>query len=82
MLTFVVGTLGAAYITLTDKGKLSDWFCATWEFTKQIVPLLLCSVLISGFTLNRPGYEGIITSEWVYSLVGEFNIFQLFCGYC
>ena len=46
------------------------WVESTWEFTKQILPLLLIGVLIAGFALGRPGYEGMIPSGWVTSLVG------------
>lgn len=81
MLTFAVATLGIAYITSTDntdKGELSDWFRATWDYTKQIVPLLFWGVLLAGFALGRPGYQGIIPSQWVYTLVGGNSLFANF----
>lgn len=48
----------------------SDWLEATWAFAKQISPLLLMGILVSGFLLGRPGHEGIIPSAWINSLVG------------
>jgi uncharacterized membrane protein YraQ (UPF0718 family) len=32
-----------------------DWFAATWEFAKQILPLLLFGVMVAGLLLGRPG---------------------------
>lgn len=48
-----------------------DWMDHTWNFAKQIMPLLLLGVLVAGFLLGRPGHEGMIPSEWVSSLVGD-----------
>jgi len=45
-----------------------------WDYTKQIVPLLLGGVLVAGFLLGRPGHEGMIPSEWISSLVGGNSI--------
>ena len=42
----------------------------SWEFTKQILPLLLIGVLIAGFALGRPGHEGMIPSTWISGFVG------------
>ncbi len=52
------------------KDELRDWTLSTWIFAKQIFPLLFAGVLISGFLLGRPGYEGIIPGRWVEHLVG------------
>jgi uncharacterized protein len=50
--------------------ELKDWVYSTWEFAKQILPLLFIGVLASGFLLGRPGHEGIVSSRWVALLVG------------
>lgn len=70
VLPFAAGALGLALITSTDKGESGDWFHSTWDFAKQITPLLLGGVLVSGFLLGRPGHEGIIPGEWVSAAVG------------
>lgn len=67
---FAVGAVGFSAVASTAQGEVGDWFDATWEFAKQIVPLLLAGVLISGFLLGRPGQEGLIPSAWVSGLVG------------
>jgi len=52
------------------KEELKEWTFSTWVFTKQIFPLLFAGVLVAGFLLGRPGYEGVIPSEWITRLVG------------
>jgi len=52
------------------KDELGEWVSSTWDFAKQILPLLFVGVLAAGFLLGRPGHEGIIPSEWVARLVG------------
>jgi len=67
---FVTATVGITLSAMSTEGDMQDWVDATWEFAKQILPLLLIGVLIAGFALGRPGHEGMIPSEWVGSLVG------------
>jgi len=67
---FVTATTGVTVSAMTTGGEMRAWVESTWEFTKQILPLLLIGVLIAGFALGRPGYEGMIPSGWVTSLVG------------
>jgi uncharacterized membrane protein YraQ (UPF0718 family) len=75
---FTAGIIGLSVITSTDEGEPGEWFNASWDFTKQILPLLLFGVLISGFLLGRPGNEGLIPSVWVSRLVGGNSLFANF----
>ncbi len=52
------------------KREREQWYYETWEFAMKIMPLLFGGVLVAGFVLGRPGYEGIIPSHWVSLLVG------------
>jgi uncharacterized protein len=70
IVTFAIGAIGLGLITSTDKGEAEEWFGQTWDFTKQILPLLLMGVLAAGLLLGRPGGEGIIPSGWVDWAVG------------
>lgn len=70
LIPFAAGFIGLSIFTSNDKGETGDWFNSTWGFAKQILPLLLIGVLISGFLLGRPGHEGVIPSSWVAALVG------------
>ena len=56
------------------KNEIFEWLGATWEYAKQILPLLLFGVLIAGFLLGRPGREGIIPTEWINRAVGGNSI--------
>lgn len=69
-LPFVVATAGLTGSAMTTKGEMAAWIDSTWDFAKQILPLLLIGVLLAGFALGRPGHEGMIHSGWVASLVG------------
>ncbi|UCF86053.1 MAG: permease [Desulfobacteraceae bacterium] len=78
IIPFTAGIIGLSVITGTDEGETGEWFNASWDFTKQILPLLLFGVLISGFLLGRPGNEGLIPSVWVSRLVGGNSLFANF----
>lgn len=78
VLAFGVGVVGLGLSTATSDGELGDWFAASWDFTKQVTPLLLVGVLAAGFLLGRPGHEGYIPSSWVSSLVGGNGLFANF----
>ncbi len=78
MLAFAAAMLGLSYLTATENDEMKDWFEASWDFTKQIAPLLVWGVLIAGFALGRPGEEGIIPSEWISMLVGGNSLFANF----
>jgi hypothetical protein len=67
---FLAGVLGLGVITAGREGELGDWFDQSWQFTKQIMPLLLGGVLVAGFLLGRPGGEGVIPAAWVNDAVG------------
>jgi uncharacterized membrane protein YraQ (UPF0718 family) len=71
-----LAALGAAIFVLLrmTKGEAGEWIESTWSFAKQIMPLLLVGVLVSGFLLGRPGHEGIVPSSWVSGAVGGNSI--------
>ena len=67
---FSAGIVALVILLTTTRGETESWFLATWDFAKQITPLLLAGVLAAGLLLGRPGSEGLIPSQWVSSLVG------------
>jgi hypothetical protein len=71
---FAVALLGLGASTSVTGGEAGEWFAATWEYTKQITPLLLGGVLVAGLLLGRPGHEGLIPSTWVASAVGGNSV--------
>jgi hypothetical protein len=78
MISFAGAMIGISYLTSSGNEEMRDWFKSTWDFSKQILPLLLWGVLAAGFALGRPGQEGIIPSEWIASLVGGNSLFANF----
>jgi uncharacterized membrane protein YraQ (UPF0718 family) len=53
------------------KDELGQWVQATWAFAKQITPLLLGGILVSGWLMGRPGIDaGLVPSSWVAGVVG------------
>ena len=52
------------------KEELQGWVQATWDFAKQILPLLFGGVLVAGFLLGRPGYPALIPESYIQMLVG------------
>jgi hypothetical protein len=72
-LPFAIGALGIILLAATREQD-QEWATETWSFTKQIMPLLLGGVFIAGLLLGRPGYEGLIPSEWVSMAVGDNSL--------
>jgi uncharacterized membrane protein YraQ (UPF0718 family) len=84
LLPFSAGILGLSWLTSTNKGEAGEWFASSWDFTKQILPLLLFGVLVAGALLGRPGHEALIPSDWVSRAVGgnslQSNFVAAFAG--
>ena len=71
LIPFAAAVVGLSVILARDRGEGGEWFVQTWGFTKQIMPVLFFGVLVAGFLLGRPGYEGFIPSQYVQMLVGD-----------
>lgn len=71
LIAFSAGIVLFTVCLVTTRGGTETWFLSTWDFTKQITPLLFGGVLVAGLLLGRPeGAEGLIPSRWVSDLVG------------
>jgi uncharacterized protein len=58
-----------------SKDELGQWVQATWGFAKQITPLLLGGILVSGWLMGRPGLDtGLVPSSWVAGVVGGDSV--------
>ncbi len=58
-----------------SKSELGQWVEVSWDFAKQILPLLLIGVFVSGgFLGSAPGKEGLIPSRWVTAAVGDNSL--------
>jgi uncharacterized protein len=84
LVPMIVGIAGLSLITLFDRREPEnrEWTIASWDFAKQIMPLLAIGVLIAGFLLGSThddtAMAGIIPNEWVAALVGGNSVFSNF----
>jgi uncharacterized membrane protein YraQ (UPF0718 family) len=74
LIAFSAGIIGLTVLITTTRGETENWFLSTWDFTKQIMPLLFAGVIAAGLLLGRPGSEGLIPSQWVSGLVGGNSV--------
>ncbi|MDQ7832132.1 MAG: permease [Desulfovibrionaceae bacterium] len=79
-MAFTVAVVGLSFFISRDEDELGQWFKSSWDFAKQILPLLLFGVLIAGVLLGRPGYEGLIPSEWVSRALGGNSLLANFAA--
>ncbi len=81
---FSAGIIGLSVVLMQGKDEEKEWLESTWDFAKQILPLLLFGVLVAGLLLGRVGKEGLIPSEWIDRAVGGnslmANFFASFAG--
>jgi hypothetical protein len=78
----MVGVTALSIITLIDKRDEDNkqWTLSTWDFAKQILPLLAIGVVIAGFLLgsthDNTAIAGVIPNEWIAKLVGGNSVFS------
>ncbi len=70
LIAFSAGIIALVIMLTSTRGETESWFLSTWDFAKQILPLLFAGVLVAGLLLGRPGSEGLIPSQWISGLVG------------
>ena len=82
LIPMVVGIAGLSVITLIDKrdSDNKEWTLASWDFAKQIMPMLAIGVVIAGFLLGSTHDDtvmaGIIPNAWIANLVGGNSVFS------
>ena len=80
----LVGIISLSVITLLDKtdDENREWTMSTWDFAKQILPLLAIGVVTAGFLLGSTHdgktIAGVIPNEWISALVGGNSVFSNF----
>lgn len=58
------------------RDELRAWVLGSWEFAKQILPLLLGGVLVAGWLMGRPGHDsGLLPDAWVSGALGGNSLF-------
>lgn len=82
IIPMLVGITTLSIITLLDKNddENKEWTISSWEFAKQILPLLAIGVVTAGFLLGSTHdgqtISGVIPGEWIQWLVGGNSIFS------
>ncbi|MFH1676020.1 MAG: permease, partial [bacterium] len=71
---FGAGIIGLSVLLFSREGESREWLDQSWALAKQIAPLLLYGVLVSGALLGRSGNGGLIPSQWVASAVGGNSV--------
>ncbi len=67
---FIVAVAGLAIVGAAGTQDSREWMSESWGLAARILPLLFVGILIAGALLGRPGYEGLIPTQWVYRIVG------------
>ena len=79
LIPMIVGIASLTVITLFDGGDNKEWTLSSWDFTKQIMPLLALGVIVAGFLLgsthDSTHIAGIIPETWISNLVGGNSLF-------
>ena len=82
LVPMVLGISALSIITLLEEGENRDWTLSTWDFTKQILPLLAVGVIIAGFLLgsthDNTQLAGVIPNRWIEMFVGGNSLFSNF----
>jgi len=82
LVPMILGIAMLSIITLLNGGETKEWTLSSWDFTKQIMPLLALGILIAGFLLGSTHDDvqiaGIIPSDWISKLVGGNSLFANF----
>jgi len=82
LVPMLVGIISLSIITIKDKNDSEnrEWTLATWDFTKQILPLLAIGIVAAGFLLGSTHdgktIAGVIPGHWIAALVGGNSLFS------
>ena len=85
LITMVVGIAAVSTISLMDDRddtENKEWIISSWEFAKQIVPLLAIGVVIAGILLgsthDNTSIPGIVPNSWIAWAVGGNSLLSNF----
>jgi hypothetical protein len=84
LVPMLVGIISLSVITFKDKNEPEnrEWTLATWDFAKQILPLLVIGIIAAGFLLGSTHdgktIAGVIPDVWISGLVGGNSVFSNF----
>ena len=74
----ISGAIALLMLFALNREQDAEWAAQSWDFAKQILPLLIVGVFVAGLLLGRPGHEGLIPSHWVDAAVGGNSLLSTF----
>jgi len=75
LVLFLLLLLGLILTRWFERDERVLWVETTWDFTKQILPLLFAGVLMAGLLMGRPGTDsGLIPVRYIEALVGSNSL--------
>lgn len=78
-LIFLISVIVLSGLLSISKDDAKDWLGSAWGYLKQITPLLVIGVFVSGFLLGSPSKpNGLIPNEWIVMFVGGNSLFANF----
>ena len=85
LVLILLGILAFILVRWFDGEERMVWVDSSWDFAKQILPLLFGGVLVAGLLMGRPGTEaGLIPQGIIETLVGgnslQANLFASVVG--
>lgn len=77
-LPFTLAITGLSLLLWRSKGMAGQWLDSTWNFAKDIVPLLFWGITVAGLLLGRPGHQGLMPEGWIAAAVGNNGFLSTF----
>jgi len=75
LVVILLGILAFILVCWFEGYERLNWVDATWNFAKQILPLLFGGVLAAGLLMGRPGVDaGLIPSSVIEAAVGDNSL--------
>lgn len=75
LVIILLGILAFILVRWFESYERLSWVESTWNFAKQILPLLFGGVLVAGLLMGRPGVEaGLIPSHFIEAAVGGNSV--------
>ncbi len=82
LVPMLVAITGLAIITTLKDDENREWTMSSWDFAKQIMPLLAIGVVVAGFLLgsthDSTNIPGVVPNNWIANLVGGNSVFSNF----
>jgi uncharacterized membrane protein YraQ (UPF0718 family) len=66
----LLAALGFMAFRWFTREERAEWVASSWGLGKQMLPLLLAGVMVSGVLMGRPGREGLVPGRYIETAVG------------